>query len=110
MRANFHKPRGAVKKAINDEVNRQISEGVEKLSQNITATVLWQLHEQLGFGKKRLLRFHKKFAPALKELQDFYQMHSQEETDFLVRHKLKEIGVDIDALDSVFPMKPKINK
>lgn len=110
MRANVHKPSGAVKKAINDEVNRQIAEGVEKLSQNLEALVLWQLHEQLGFGKKRLLRFHKKFAPALAELQNFYQMQSQEETDFLVKYKLKEIGVDIEKLDSAFPIRAKINK
>lgn len=110
MRANIYKPSGAVKKAIQDETYRQIAEGIENLSKDITAVVLWQLHEQEGYGKKKLLRFHKDFVPALKALQDFYQMHSQEETDFLVRYKLKEIGVDIDALDSVIPIKPKINK
>lgn len=110
MRARYHKPSGAVKKAIQDETYRQIAEGIDNLSDNITALVLWQLHEQLGFGKKRLIRFHNKFAPALAELQDFYQMHTQEDTDFLLRYKLKEIGVDVEQLDSVIPMKAKINK
>lgn len=110
MRANFYKPSGAVKKAINDEVYRQIAEGVGNMSKDLTALVLWQLHVQKGWGKKRLLDFHKDFAPALKELQDFYQMHSQEDTEFLVKYKLKEIGVDVDALDVLIPIKPRINK
>jgi hypothetical protein len=110
MRANYNKPSGAVKKAINEEVNRQIAEGVGNMSKDITATVLWQLHVQEGWGKTKLLRFAKNFGPALAELQDFYQMHSHDETDFLVKYKLKEIGVDVDKIECLIPIKAKINK
>lgn len=60
------------REALQQEIDRQMVENVSRLSGDLTALVLWQLHTQLGFGKKRLLRFHKAFAPAIKELRDYY--------------------------------------
>ena len=41
-----------VKRAINEELNRQLADNVKGLSGNLTAMVLWQLHEQEGWGKR----------------------------------------------------------
>jgi hypothetical protein len=91
----------AQKKAMMGEVNRQIAESVSGLSTNFVAVMLWELHEQKGWGKKQLLDFHKKFVPALKELQEYYLMNTAQETDFICKYKLKEIGIDVDKLDDI---------
>lgn len=85
-------------RALDAEINRQIALNVPKLEKNIMAMVLWQLHEQLGFGKDRLIRFHESFAPYLKQLQEYYEMESDEEAEWLVKKQLREIGVDVDSL------------
>lgn len=91
------------RKALEAEINRQTAQNVKNLSLNLQALVLWQLHEQLGFGKKRLLRFQKAFLPMIKELQRFYELENANETDFVCRYKLKnEVGIDVENLDEMF--------
>ena len=91
------------RKALEAEINRQTAQNVKNLSLNLQALVLWQLHEQLGFGKKRLLRFQKAFLPMIKELQRFYELENATETDFVCRYKLKnEVGIDVENLDEMF--------
>jgi hypothetical protein len=100
-----------VRKAINDEVNRQTGENVRKLSVNIQALVLWALHQQFGFGKKRLLQFQEAFLPMIEELQEYYQAENAQETEFICMHKLKnEVGIDVESLGEMFKMAVKINK
>lgn len=90
-------------KALEDEIKRQTAENVKNLSLNIQALVLWSLHQQLGFGKKRILRFQKNFLPLIRELQDFYQTENADETEFVCLHKLKnDVGVDVKNLDEMF--------
>lgn len=91
------------RKALEAEINRQTAKNVKDLSLNLQALVLWQLHEQLGLGKKKLLEFQKDFLPAIKELQRFYELENASETDFVCRYKLKnEVGIDVEALDEMF--------
>lgn len=90
------------RKAMEDEINRQTAKNIQKLSVDLQALVLWQLHEQLGFGKKRLLRFKKAFQPMIQELQNFYETRS-DEVDFVCKYKLKnEVGIDVENLDEMF--------
>jgi hypothetical protein len=96
-------------RALRDEIDRQTAENVEKLSQNLQALILWQLREQLGWGKKRLLRFQKRFIPAIRELQDYYMTSSADETDYICNYKLKhELGIDVAELDELFAFKVRI--
>ena len=91
------------RKALEDEINRQTAKNVKDLSLNLQALVLWELHEQLGFGKKRLLEFQKAFLPMIKELQRFYEIESADDTDFVCKYKLKnEVGIDVESLDEMF--------
>lgn len=93
------------KKAMDHELQNQIAENVQKLTTNIIALMLWQLHEQEGFGKKKLLRFHKAFVPAIKELQDYYEMHTADETEWVCKYKLKEMGIDLDNMEDILNIK-----
>lgn len=98
------------RKAINDEINRQTGENVRNLSHNIQALVLWSLRKQLGWGKKRLLRFQKNFMPLIQELQEYYQLGNASETEFVCVKKLKEeVGIDVDNLNEMFQFEIKMN-
>lgn len=91
------------RKALKDEIDKQLAENVSKMSCNLQALVLWELHEQLGFGKKRLLRFQERFQPMIEELQRFYEIRTADDTDFVCKYKLKnEVGIDVDELEAMF--------
>lgn len=99
----------AERKACEGAIREQIASGVEKLKGNIEAIVLWQLHEQFGFGAKRLEAFLIGFQPALQELKAFYEIEGQEETELACIHNLKSIGFDTDKLGKAFPVEYTIN-
>jgi hypothetical protein len=84
---------GTQKRAVDDEVKRQILARKEEFYTAIDGAMLWTLHKTLGFGKKRLRRFFFNFIDDYYEMCDAYDM-----TDtFPQREKLKRIGVDLDA-------------
>ena len=98
-------------KALKDEINRQTAENVKNLSQNLQALILWQLREQLGWGKKRILRFQKRFVPAMRELQEYYMTSSADETDYVCKYKLKnELDIDVAELDEIIGFNIKIKQ
>lgn len=86
----------AQKKAMNEEINRQILERDTTFSMDFDSTVLYVLHITFGFGKNRLRRFWEAFIKNHDELRQYYEMDS-EDNAWLCRRKLKEIGVDIEA-------------
>ena len=91
------------RKAIEKEIRLQTGKNIKNLSLNLQAIVLWNLHEQLGFGQKRLIEFQRSFLPLIKELQDFYMAEDAEETEFILLYKLKnEVGVDVSQLNDMF--------
>jgi len=59
--------------AMHKEMNRQIVEYDRSNELNIDAIILWQLHTQLGFGKKRLKRFYDNFVPEYNRMIDQYE-------------------------------------
>lgn len=97
------------RKALERELNIQTAKNVKNLSLNLQALVLWNLHQQCGFGKKRLLEFQKAFLPAIEELQKFYMVEDADETEFVLLYKLKnEVGIDVRELNEMFKMQVKI--
>ena len=109
MKALIHKFTPIEKHAVNVEIRKQIAENMENMNADLTAIVLWQLHSQLGFGKERLLRFYERFAPALRELVDYYEM-PQNDQGFICKQRLKELGIDTDMLHETFCLETKIVK
>ena len=99
------------RKALEREVNIQTAKNVRNLSLNLQALVLWNLHEQCGWGKKRLLNFQKAFLPLIEELQQYYMAEDADEIEFVCLYKLKnEVGIDVAQLNEMFKMQIKINK
>ena len=86
----------AEKKAMDIEIQKEIAEFNQKNETEIDAAILWVLHEQFGFGKKRLKRFYDHFIPAYRGLIERYEM--LDEGAWICTRLLKDIGVDMDAL------------
>lgn len=79
---------------MNMEIQRQLAEYDKKNTEEIDAMVLYILHTQFGWGKKRLRRFYDCFADELKALTDRYLMDDTD-TVWLCTRKLKDAGIDI---------------
>lgn len=84
--------------AMNKEIRRQVAEHDRNNEINIDALMLWQLHTQLGFGRKRLKRFYDNFEQEFKDMCDRYEVGKFNQTD-TCRELLLGIGVDINKWD-----------
>ncbi|MDE6019772.1 MAG: hypothetical protein K2H01_02065 [Ruminococcus sp.] len=85
----------AEKKAISIEVQRQFADFEAKHLNELDATILWHLHEEFGFGQKRLKRFYETFRPNIVALLERYAMEDSD-TVWLCTYKLKQYGIDIE--------------
>ena len=85
-------------KAMNMEIQRQIDAYNQNNVDEIDAMILWHLHEEFRFGKKRLLRFYETFGSKIKELSDQYLMEESKMPQ-LYQYKLKEYGIDVKQLN-----------
>jgi hypothetical protein len=84
----------AEKKMIDKEILRQCADHDRKNADEVTALVLWLLHEKFGFGKKRLREFYDAFHTDLDKLVERYYL-PEEDKMWLCTHMLKEYGIDI---------------
>lgn len=84
----------AMQMAMEHEINQQCLEHDERLSLDIDTMVLWTLHTHLGFGAKRLRDFYRAMAAEHRRMREYYEMDDL----YPERHKLKELGVDVEQL------------
>lgn len=102
MKVRIPKLSCAQRAEIAEEAQRQINNILPKVVENVEAIILWQLHEQYGFGKKRLLRFFDETAPMITGMLDYYNFATDEDAIWLCKHNLKEIGINLDEVRSPF--------
>lgn len=70
---------------------------------NVEAIILWQLHEQYGFGKKRLLQFLDETTPLINGILDRYAYEKDDDAIWVCKHKLKtELGIDLEDYEATF--------
>lgn len=86
----------AERRALDQEISRQIIENDHRFDMDKESSILWALHTQFGFGPKRLKKAWEMFYTETVKLRKYYQM-GPEDAAWLARHKLKEIGCDIEA-------------
>ena len=84
----------AEKKAMDIEINRQIVEADKRYQLNLDALFLWALHEEFGFGEKRLRRASLMVEKWPKKLREHYEM--PDDDGFLALIMLKNIGIDVE--------------
>jgi hypothetical protein len=87
-----------VEKRVKEESQKQTRIIAERLTTAIDAASMWVLHEEFGFGKERLERYFYAFNREYQYLVDFYELG--EDTPYVCIQRLKEIGVDVEALES----------
>ena len=94
MRVRTEKLTSAQRRAMNQEIRNQLAEYDRKNELEIDAMVLWVLHEQFGFGPKRLRHFYDAFSYAMDERVNRYVMDDSDQP-WLCTYKWKEIGIDL---------------
>ena len=81
-------------RAIDKEIERRLAVYSRKHNIEFAAMVLYELHEQFGFGETRLRRFYDGFDKDLSDLIDRYEM-TDDDMSWLCTYKLKEKGIDV---------------
>lgn len=85
----------AEKKAMDMEIQRELAEYDRKHLAEIDATILWVLHEQFGFGAKRLRTFYDAYRAHINELIGRYELENSDDI-WLCTQMLKKVGVNIE--------------
>lgn len=84
------------KKAMDIEIERQFHEFDKKRAIEISSAVLLVLHNEFGFGEKRLKKFYLTFNSEIDEYIKRYELgDTNAELRWLCTYKLKELGIDI---------------
>lgn len=83
-------------KAMNQAINEQIAELYQKSRRNIVALILWNIHKQFGFGKKRLYRFYKDFDKEIEKLIRYYEMDDDDGAMICVKLLRTNCGIDLE--------------
>ena len=85
----------AEKRAMDMEIKRQLAEYTRKYEADLNATILYVLHEQLGFGEQRLRKFFDRFSVEIDALVKYYKM-DDEDAEWLCTRKLLDMGIDVE--------------
>lgn len=85
----------AEQKAMNMEIQRQCAEYDRKHMDEIDAMIMYTLHEEFGFGEKRLRRFRKKFVKRFEDLIERFEITDDEGLLWLYTKLLRDEGIDI---------------
>lgn len=94
----------AEKKAAEIEIRKQLAEFDQKNAMELDALVLWILHNEFGFGEKRLKRFYDAFASEIFKLVDRYLMEDSKAI-WLCTFDLERDGINIKAWHEEFQKK-----
>ena len=85
----------AEKKALSIEVRRMIGEKTDEWGLEVAAMVLWQLHEEFGFGYDRLKRYFTGFDDGVLGLTKRYMLEENDDAWLCTRKLKDELGIDI---------------
>lgn len=86
------------RRAMEKEIQRQLVEYNEKNAKELCAMILWVLHTEFNFGKKRLYKFYKAFSTEIDALAKRYLMDDckPDKRPWLCIQKLERDGIFID--------------
>lgn len=82
-----------IKDLVKSEVTRILLERDKQYAIDVDAMVMFTLHKELGWGKKRLRKFYLAMFRNHLAMRNHYLI----EDTYPERYKLKEQGVDLDA-------------
>lgn len=87
-------------KAVKREIAKRLEVAHREFIEAELSCILYALHKNFGFGKKRLMRFCREYKPVIKQLTDFYAYeYESSDAPFACVQALKnECNFDIPAL------------
>lgn len=83
------------KKIMNEEIRKAFLEKQMENSKKLDCMIMLMLHRMYGFGKKRLLEFHREFVNEFNHFCEHYEMDGSDVAEIKLRD---EVGIDIDKL------------
>ena len=85
---------------LKEQMSRYIKDSQDRLNKYCDALMLLTLHDQYGFGEKRLRDFWHRTHEQYVKLMEHYEVEG-EDMGKVVLHRLKmECGIDMDELES----------
>lgn len=103
MKAQTFRLTAAQKKAMLDEIKRETVEVVRAYETDQDAAWLLACREEYGSGAKVLARLYKRYFDLRRKVQADYQgVEGDGIRETAMKHKLLEVGVDVDALYAQF--------
>ena len=92
--------RRKAKQEARDEATNLVLEQYEEFLRKADITILYTLHEDFGFGKKRCEKFYRQLiANQMRMIDEFRQDKDDDETHYSVMAKrLKEADIDVKAM------------
>lgn len=89
--------RAAVKQAIRSVVDEEISQKMDEFNREVNILVWYVLHQEFGFGEKRIKDFARAFDSEFERLHERYELDRKDDEWYAVR-SLREDGIDCDAI------------
>ena len=88
------------RKIMDKEIQKQCVEVSDQFELDYDTVQIFALYTYLGFGKKRIIEFHKHMVKVRNELKEFYCADDKDPTIhfFAMRQRLKEKGIDVEAI------------
>ena len=97
-----------MRKAVDEEAQSAIDRLMPQVVKNVEAVILWQLHVQCGFGKKRLMKFFAETSGLIENMLSEYSYDTDEDAIWLCKRGLREIGIDLDSVKGPFSADVKL--
>lgn len=85
----------AQRRAMKQEINRQVLMADKQYTDDFAAGVLWVLHVYFGFGHRRLRLFFEAYRAVHDHLKAKYELKDDKDTCFVCKRLLLDYGVDI---------------
>lgn len=87
------------KEILDKYIEQKVRENCEAWLKTADCVMLYTLHNQKdGYGAKRCRDFYLEFVKNYKELHDRYSCHEDGSEFLVIQKRLKDSGIDIDAL------------
>lgn len=86
---------GSERKAMTDEIKRQIQEYDERHSSEIAAMVMWVLHEQFGYGVEELHKFHDAYMSHISSFSKRTDISSDDKFFVYTAYCKTRLGIDV---------------
>lgn len=92
-----NQPNAAQRRALKKQVAAEFNNVVDRYNHDTIMQIIYILHNEFGFGQKRLERFAELLNKMQKDMDYRYEL-PESDIPWLCEKQLRESGIDVDAL------------